>query len=98
MSVRKRSRKHHYIGRIKPTTRKGQVTIPIEIRRVMGIKEGDRVSFIADENGVRLKARGSVTERTAGMFRGAGPVLSAEELRVAAEVAIAEDVMRRSGA
>jgi AbrB family looped-hinge helix DNA binding protein len=78
-------------------TRKGQVTIPIEVRRLMGLKEGDRVSFLVDENGVRLVARGSVTERTAGMFHSKEPPLSAEELRRAAEVAIAEDVMRRSG-
>jgi AbrB family looped-hinge helix DNA binding protein len=27
---------------------KGQVTVPLEIRRRLGLKEGDRVEFVAD--------------------------------------------------
>ena len=27
-------------------TTKGQITIPIEIRKILGVKEGDKVAFI----------------------------------------------------
>ena len=33
---------------------KGQVTIPIKIRKALGVESGDRVTFIVDENGVRV--------------------------------------------
>ena len=32
-------------------TSKGQITIPIEVRRKMGLKPGDRVRFVEGENG-----------------------------------------------
>ena len=76
-------------------TRKGQVTIPIEIRRAMGLKEGDSIAFVRDGESVRLDRWISVVEQTAGIGRTEGPPLSAEELRAAAEQAIAEDVMER---
>lgn len=34
----------------------GQVTVPVAIRRLLGLKKGDKVRFIADEHGVRLMA------------------------------------------
>jgi antitoxin PrlF len=33
-------------------TTKGQITIPKEVRDAMGIEAGDRVEFVAEENGV----------------------------------------------
>lgn len=36
-------------------TSKGQVTIPKEIRKTLGLKPGDRVIFEKEENGVVLK-------------------------------------------
>jgi AbrB family looped-hinge helix DNA binding protein len=36
-------------------TSKGQVTVPHEIRRVLGVREGDSVLFESDESGVRVK-------------------------------------------
>ena len=76
-------------------TRKGQVTIPIEIRRAMGLKEGDSVAFVRDGDEVRLEHWISVVDRTAGIVKTEGPPLSAEELRAAAEQAIADDVVER---
>jgi AbrB family looped-hinge helix DNA binding protein len=32
-------------------TRKGQITIPAEIRRALNIKEGDKVAFTMDDKG-----------------------------------------------
>ena len=33
-------------------TTKGQITIPKEVREALGIEAGDRVEFVAEENGV----------------------------------------------
>lgn len=38
-------------------TSKGQVTIPKEVRGRLGLRPGDRVEFVEDANGVRLKKR-----------------------------------------
>jgi len=34
---------------------KGQVTIPLEIRRKLNLKQGDMVTFVETENGVIIK-------------------------------------------
>jgi antitoxin PrlF len=78
-------------------TRKGQVTVPVEIRRELGLQRGDPVAFILENGHVRFERAQSVVERTAGSVKHDGPVLSAKELRRAAEEAIAEDVMERMG-
>ena len=77
-------------------TRKGQITIPVEIRRSLGISEGDRVAIVLDGDEVRLAPSAGVVARTAGMLKAAESPLSAEELRQAAERAIAEEVVARS--
>ena len=76
-------------------TRKGQVTIPAEIRRSLGLKQGDRVEFIHENGKVRLEPIGSVVERTAGIFaeyRRPGPPPTFKELREAFERGVAEEV------
>ena len=78
-------------------TRKGQVTVPIEIRKALGIKVGDHVAFVLEDGAARLTRRRSVVEQTASMFKTDQPPCSAEELRDAAEQAIADEVMERSG-
>lgn len=35
-------------------TSKGQVTVPVEIRRSLGIKPGDHLRFEQEKNGIRL--------------------------------------------
>ena len=32
----------------------GKLTLPLEIRKKLGVKDGDRVDFIIDEQGVRV--------------------------------------------
>jgi AbrB family looped-hinge helix DNA binding protein len=44
-------------------TSKGQVTLPVELRRQLGLKAGDRLRFEPGENGCRL-----VAERDANPF------------------------------
>lgn len=78
-------------------TRKGQVTVPVEIRRELGLNIGDKVTFTIDEGDVRLARTGSVVERTAGVFKDKKPALTAKQLRQAAEQAIAEGAVERMG-
>ncbi len=40
--------------RLSVVQEKGQVTIPTEIRKKLGLKKGDRVSFIETEKGVLI--------------------------------------------
>jgi len=36
-------------------TSKGQITIPQEVRRVLGVQPGDKLLFEGDKNGVRVR-------------------------------------------
>jgi len=36
-------------------TSKGQITVPIEVRRMLGVKAGDRLLFESDSGGVRIR-------------------------------------------
>jgi AbrB family looped-hinge helix DNA binding protein len=37
-------------------TSKGQITIPNEVRRILGVRSGDRLVFESDDAGVRVRA------------------------------------------
>lgn len=81
--------------RLSVVTRKGQITIPAEFRRALGLKEGDKVAFTMEEGVVKLSRTGSVVEATAGALKSDMPALSPQEERRAAEQAIADDVIER---
>jgi antitoxin PrlF len=51
-------------------TRKGQVTIPTEIRRALGIRPGIDVEFELDEQGARILV--APATREVAQMRGAG--------------------------
>ena len=36
-------------------TSKGQITVPIEVRRLLGVREGDRLLFESDSKGVHIR-------------------------------------------
>jgi antitoxin PrlF len=36
-------------------TSKGQITVPIEVRRILGVRAGDRLLFESDSNGVHIR-------------------------------------------
>ena len=82
-------------SRITTMTRKGQVTIPVEMRRALSLEEGDSVRFVLDEGSLRILPIGNVVARTAGALKSDMLYATAEEERRATEEAIAEDVMRR---
>ena len=50
-------------------TVKGQVTIPREIRQLLGVKPGDRVRFRERENGVVIELQDSRIEAPFGAFK-----------------------------
>ena len=77
-------------------TRKGQVTIPADMRRELELAEGDRVAFALVDDEIRIRRIGSVAATTAGALAGDEPPKSAERLREMAEEAIAEDVRSRT--
>jgi len=76
-------------------TRKGQVTVPAEIRRELGLSRGDRLTFVSEHGAVRIEKRGSVVERTAGILKKYALGLPAEAEREAFEQAVADDVVER---
>lgn len=66
-------------------TRKGQVTIPIEFRKEMELREGDTVLFEMDEKGLHIVRPEDVVVPTAGIFRNYaknGPDLDRDEIWV----------------
>ncbi len=76
-------------------TRKGQVTVPVEIRRALGLKEGDQVTFTMKDGEVRVEPTGSVVQQTAGMMRADVPPMTERELKEFAAQAIADDAYER---
>ena len=65
-------------------TSKGQITIPIKVRERLGLKPGDRVSFIEGENGeFVLKAKTGSIMDLKGFARWTGKPVSVEEMNEA---------------
>ena len=50
-------------------TRKGQMTVPADIRRELGLVEGDRLVVTSDCGTVTIRRADNVAERTAGMLK-----------------------------
>lgn len=53
-------------------TQKGQVTIPLPVRRALGIKPGSDVEFKLDEHGARLLVDSDQAAEEISRMRGAG--------------------------
>jgi AbrB family looped-hinge helix DNA binding protein len=65
-------------------TSKGQITIPIEVREELGLKTGDRIEFVKNEEGkffIQPK-KGSIMNLR-GMFKWTGAPVSVEEMNEA---------------
>jgi AbrB family looped-hinge helix DNA binding protein len=52
-------------------TEKGQVTIPIELRRRYGLGRNVEVEFVADAGGIRIRKRGTGAANPFRALRGA---------------------------
>ena len=80
-------------------TKKGQVTIPVEIRRALGVGPHDKVAFVVEHNQVHLRPAGQgVVARTAGALKEyfPNPPLTAEEERRRFEEGVAKEAGERS--
>ena len=69
-------------------TRKGQITIPVELRRKFGIEEGSRVEVVEEEGGLVIRKFQSIFD-LAGSGAGKGDV---EELKRMLDQMREEDV------
>jgi AbrB family looped-hinge helix DNA binding protein len=76
-------------------TRKGQVTLPVKVRNRLFLRPGGKVRWVVDGDDVRVEPVGSVADRTYGIFKDDGPVLSIREEKEAYEQAVADSVMER---
>jgi AbrB family looped-hinge helix DNA binding protein len=75
-------------------TRKGQITIPADIRRELGMSEGDQLDVELQGDTVIVRRASSVAARTGGAlakYRRSTP-LTVEEERSLFEQAVAEEV------
>lgn len=58
---------------------KGQITVPIDIRKRLGVKEGDKVAFIEGENGITIVNAATVSlDHAQKAFEGAAERLGLE--------------------
>ena len=77
-------------------TRKGQITVPAQIRRALKIKEGDRIALSiregADSEAVLRPVR-SVVESSYGIARSTGQVVDLDSMRGEFERGLAEDAL-----
>ena len=65
---------------------KGQVTLPVEVRRRWGIKPRDRVTFLVEDGSVTLVPAQSPLDESYGAVPPLKPALSVEEMtEIAAE-------------
>jgi len=75
-------------------TSKGQITIPVEVRRHLGIGERDKVAFVIDPDGavaVRPVAHPDIASLRGAAGRLATPLSWPEMLRIAREDQLASE-------
>jgi AbrB family looped-hinge helix DNA binding protein len=79
-------------------TSKGQVTIPAQIRKQLGVAAGDHIAFVAEDGEIRVERASNWVSRTKGMFKHAAsyPAPDAQALRRMAGDAIAAETEARS--
>ena len=62
-------------------TSKGQITIPVEVRRDLGLRPGSRVDFIRTESGgYEFRAKTGSVRALEGMFGPQNRVVTLEEM------------------
>ena len=78
------------------TTQRNQVTIPAEVRRLLGLKPRDKVSFSIDDDGeVRLAVPAFTLESAYGSVKPSRKPEDFEELIRIAKDEKAEDTVRK---
>lgn len=80
-------------------TSKGQITIPVEVRKALELKPGDEVNFFEREKGEFVfRARNRSIMELEGCLAGYGPHLTIEEMDEAIGQAVGESYLRSVGA
>ena len=80
---------------IATTTQRNQVTIPVEVRRLLGLKPRDKVAFtIEDEGKVRLAAASFSLESAYGSVKPSTSPEDFDEVSRSAKDAKTEDTAR----
>ena len=72
-------------------TQKGQVTIPVEIRNLLGLKAKDKVAFSIDEGNIRLAPARYTLENVFGVVK---PLNKPENFKKFKQIAIKEHVKK----
>ena len=75
-------------------TKKGQVTIPVRIRRSLGLAPGDKVAFVVEDDEVKVKPVKSALDKSFGAVTPRSRPENFQELERLAEEAMAEDALR----
>lgn len=73
-------------------TSKGQITIPVEVRKRLNLRAGDRVDFVLEADGrVSLQSRTTPFEQLRGMFHRKGrKAMSVRDMDRARDAALLE--------
>ena len=80
------------------TTLRNQVTIPAEVRRILGLKPQDKVAFTIDDGGsVRISAASFSLEAVYGSVKPSANPEDFDEISRNAKVAKVEDTLRELG-
>ena len=83
------------IRRNTSVTSKGQVTIPVEVRRALGIQPHDRIEFqLTDDGSAIVRKAESVVQRLFGAVPYDGPPLDVEKMIEEAQDEIVADLWR----
>ena len=81
---------------IATTTQRNQVTIPVEVRRLLGLKPGDKVAFTIEDGGkVRLAAASFSLESAYGSVKPSTSPEDFDEVSRSAKDSMAEDTARQ---
>lgn len=78
-------------------TSKGQVTVPAAIRKALGLKTRDRVSFTLTDGGAELRPFKSVLDRLGGSIKPRKKPEDFKELRALAIEEIVENAIKEMG-
>jgi AbrB family looped-hinge helix DNA binding protein len=74
---------------MRTVTQKGQVTIPFEIRNLLGLKTRDKVIFKIDNDNIRLTSAKYTLETAYGAVK---PLNNVEDFKKLKQIAIEEHV------
>jgi antitoxin PrlF len=76
-------------------TERGQVTIPAEVRKALGLKKRDKVNFVIDGEQILLRRPRFTIETAYGSVKPLNPPVDWREVEQAAKDEVAERYVRK---